>query len=107
LTSVCWRGKVPAYYCNRTLMSKKYLKELAETMIGIKEVKGMESFLHTILTPKELEEIEKRLQILKMLNKGVPQREVAEKLGVSIGTISRGSRELQYGDKKIVNFIGL
>lgn len=89
------------------MVNAEYLKELSERMVSIKEPKLMESFLKTILTPKELEEVATRLQILKMLKDGVPQRKIASELGVSIGTISRGSREIQYGDRKIANFIGL
>ena len=65
----------------------------------IKDKSTALNFLKNILTPKELDEISLRLQIVKMLKKGIPQRKVAEQLGVSIGTVSRGSRELQYGPK--------
>lgn len=78
--------------------SQKYIKELAEAFASIHNTELAEAFLHNILTPGELEEISKRLQIVKLLLKGVPQREVAKKLGVSMGTVSRGSRELKYGD---------
>ncbi len=79
-------------------MDKQYVKDLAKTMMSIKETGTFESFLGNILTPSELEEISKRLQIVKLLIKGVSQRDVAKKLGVSMGTVSRGSRELKYGD---------
>jgi len=85
------------------VINTKHLKELGEVMTSIKEPKLMESFLKTILTPKELDEVSSRVQILKLLKKGIPQREIASKLGISIGTISRGSREMQYGDQKIAN----
>jgi len=79
-------------------METQYVKELVKTMTTIKDVGTFESFLHNILTPAELDEIAKRLQIVKLLKKGIPQREVAQKLGVSMGTVSRGSRELKYGE---------
>lgn len=85
---------------------QKYIKELAEAFVSIKDSSLAEAFLHNILTPGELEEIAKRLQIVKLLLAGVSQREVAKKLGVSMGTVSRGSRELKYGDngfKRIFN----
>ncbi len=81
------------------------MKELAKLVAGIKDSETVEAFLHNILTPAELDEISKRLQIVKLLMKGMPQREVAKKLGVSMGTVSRGSRELKYGEngfKKIL-----
>ena len=71
--------------------------DLTQAIVKIKDLKLAEDFLRNILTPKELDEIALRLQIVKMLKKGIAQREIAKKLGVSIGTISRGSRELQYG----------
>lgn len=79
-------------------MNEKYIKELADTIVSIKEAGLAEAFLHNILTPSELEEISKRLQIVKLLLDGVSQREVAKKLGISMGTVSRGSRELKYGE---------
>lgn len=79
-------------------MDKKFIKELAEALVNLKDTNVAEAFLHNILTPSELDEISKRLQIVKMLLKGVPQRDVAKKLGVSMGTVSRGSRELKYGE---------
>jgi TrpR family transcriptional regulator, trp operon repressor len=87
------------YHCTITIerMNSKYLNELAEAIVDIKDRTLAKAFLKNILTPAELEEIPKRLQIVKLLEKGVPQREVAKKLNVSIGTVSRGSRELKYG----------
>ena len=79
-------------------MEKQHIKDLFKTMISIKDAGTFESFLHGILTPAEFEEIPKRLQIVKLLMKGVSHREVAQKLGVGIATVSRGSRELKYGD---------
>ena len=79
-------------------MNQKYIKELAAVLVSIKDISISEAFLHNILTPAELDEISKRLQIVKLLLKGVSQRDVAKKLGVSMGTVSRGSRELKYGE---------
>ena len=82
-------------------INKKYIDELTEATAKIGDKKMALAFLQNILTPQELEEIAKRLQIFKMLMKGTPQRLIAQKLGVSIGTVSRGSRELQYGPKGV------
>lgn len=79
-------------------MNEKYIKELAEAIVLVRDKGLAEAFLRNILTPSELEEISKRLQIVKLLLKGVPQRDVAKRLGVSMGTVSRGSRELKYGE---------
>ena len=57
----------------------------------------MKDFLEGILTPKELEEIPNRLEIIKMLKRGIAHHDIAGKLGVGVATVGRGSRELQKG----------
>lgn len=78
------------------------LKDLIQVFLSLKSEKEMEDFLLGILTSKELEEIPTRLQIVKMLKKGIPQHEIAEKLGVGIATVTRGSAELKKGRFKQV-----
>lgn len=73
------------------------MKDLIDILLKIKKEEEMRDFLEGILTPKELEEIPTRLQIVKMLKKGIPQQEIAEKLGVGIATVTRGSREIKKG----------
>lgn len=75
----------------------QFINELVEAILSLKQKEIALAFLKNILTPAELEEIATRLQIVKLLKKGVSQRKVAEKLKVSIGTVSRGARELKYG----------
>ena len=55
----------------------------------------MEQLLSDLLTPSEISEISKRLQIFNLLQAGVPQRQIAEQLGVGIATVTRGSRALK------------
>lgn len=76
--------------------------ELIDLLLSIKTREEMENFLFGIFTPKELEEIPTRLQIVKMLKKGISQHKVAEELGVGIATVTRGSKELQLGRFKVV-----
>lgn len=81
-------------------MSEKYLQQFIKTIQGYKDEKQLRKFLSAILTPKELDELPKRLQIIKQLKQGIPQREISEKLGVGVATITRGSKELQKGNFK-------
>jgi len=76
-------------------MNKKYLDELIEELMKIKDKKVMENFLFGLLTPQELEEIPTRVQIIKMLKKGIPQAKIAEKLAIGIATVTRGSNEIK------------
>ena len=76
-----------------------YTRELLEVLQKIsRDKKLLREFLDDLLTPQELKELPKRWQIVKLLAKGMPQREIAKELDVSIATITRGSRELL--DKK-------
>ncbi|MBI5134785.1 helix-turn-helix domain-containing protein [Candidatus Uhrbacteria bacterium] len=84
-------------------MHNPHITELVEAIGRLKKNDIILAFLKNILTPAELDEIATRLQIFKLLKKGVPQREVAEKLGVGIATVSRGARELKYGGPGLKN----
>lgn len=55
----------------------------------------MQNKLTGLLTPSEVLEMSKRLQIFSMLKDGVSQREIAKQLGVGIATVTRGSRALK------------
>lgn len=80
-----------------SMPSDKFLKELISKILEIKTESEMKEFLQGILTPKELEEIPTRLQIVKMLKAGVAQHEIAQKLGIGVATVTRGSKEIQKG----------
>lgn len=84
------------------MFRSKQLNELIDLLLNIKTKEDMENFLLGIFTPKELEEIPTRLQIVKMLKKGTSQHEIAQKLGVGIATVTRGSKEIQLGRFKAV-----
>lgn len=75
-------------------------KNLDEFINMLLETRGREEvrdFLYGILTPKELLEIPNRLQIVKMLKRGVSHHDIAGKLHVGVATVARGSREIQKG----------
>ena len=71
--------------------------ELVEAFLKNKSNAEMLDFLKGILTPKEIEELSTRLQIVKMLKKDVPHQEIARRLKVGVATVTRGSRELNMG----------
>lgn len=70
-------------------------KDLFQVFLSIKGDKLMEEFLVDLLTLSEFEEIIKRWQVVKALYRGISQRQIAADLGVSIATVTRGSRELR------------
>jgi len=72
-------------------------KELVRLFLSQQTEEKMGLFLKGILTPGEIEALKTRVEIVFMLKKGIPQKQIAEKLGVGIATVTRGSRELQQG----------
>ena len=71
-----------------------YKKELLVILTGFKKPADTEDFLVDLLTPAEWREVVLRWQLVKQLNAGVHQRDIAKNLGVSIAKITRGSRVL-------------
>ncbi|MFB6225919.1 MAG: Trp family transcriptional regulator [Candidatus Paceibacteria bacterium] len=81
-------------------MSKHNNQKLSSFLQRALEEDNLDLALKVLLTDQEQEEFTKRVQILSLLEDGMTQREVSERLGVSLTTVTRGSKELQqYGDK--------
>ena len=71
------------------------LSEMAKTLSEADDPALIESFLYSLFTPSEADEIAKRWALVKDLSRGVPQRDIAKSLGLSLCKITRGSRELK------------
>lgn len=71
------------------------LRELAGVLADIQDPKLIREFLVCMLTEREMEELAGRWDLVKLLEKGMSQRKIAEKLGMSLCKITRGSRELK------------
>lgn len=79
-------------------MNTRYFNSLVDTLLSLKNKKAMKVFLDGILTPKERKEFSVRLEIVKLLKRGVPQHDIAAKLGVGVATVTRGSKEIAKGN---------
>ncbi|HLC75994.1 MAG TPA: YerC/YecD family TrpR-related protein [Candidatus Peribacterales bacterium] len=79
------------------MSSHRRFQDLYDLFASVRSTKEAELLLKDILTPQELDSIAERWQLVQMLMEGAPQRDIAEKLGISISKITRGSRMLQYG----------
>ncbi len=82
--------------------TKQNLESLANAFLKHQNYEEMVEFLEAILTPKELAELSTRLEIVRMLKQDIPQHTIAERLGVGVATVTRGSKELQQGKFKNV-----
>jgi TrpR family transcriptional regulator, trp operon repressor len=76
-------------------MRQRNLKELAEVLSGLDDPLKLERLMEEILTPSEIDALVLRWELLKLLHKGIPQREISRTLGISLCKITRGSRELK------------
>jgi TrpR family trp operon transcriptional repressor len=84
------------------MADKELFKNLINHILSLQSDSEVKDFLESILTTAELEEIPKRIEIVKLLKQGISQHKIAEKLGVGIATITRGSKELQKGKFKFL-----
>lgn len=76
---------------------EEYLDQFVDLISDTKDHNELKDLLKSLLTQSELIEIPKRFQIVKMLQQGLPQREIAKTLGVGIATVTRGSNALKSG----------
>ena len=81
------------------------LSLLSELLSKVKETEDLSNILEDILTPSEIVELSDRISIIKMLKEWVSQREIASKLWVSITTVSRWSRLLNFERKAIHKYV--
>jgi TrpR family transcriptional regulator, trp operon repressor len=83
-------------------------QELVSVFTQLQDAKEMESFFHELFTPKEIEDISFRWQLLKELHDGKTQRSIATRHKLSLCKITRGSKVLKKENsvtKKILDTI--
>jgi TrpR family trp operon transcriptional repressor len=69
--------------------------EIAEVLSRVEDPALIGDFLKSILTKRELAEVDGRWELVKRLARGESQRSIARHLGMSLCKITRGSRELK------------
>ena len=71
------------------------LREIAAVLSRVRDPELIAAFLRSILTRRELAEVDGRWELVKLLARGESQRAIARRLGMSLCKITRGSRELK------------
>ena len=71
--------------------------ELYRAIISLKSLKECAALFCDIFTESELDTINQRFLIAKMLTMGIPYSEISEKTQASTATISRVNKSLLYG----------
>ncbi len=70
-------------------------QDLLEVILSIDNTKDLDGFFKDIFTPAERDDISLRWKLLKDLYQGMTQRKIAEKYGISLCKITRGSKVLK------------
>jgi len=70
-------------------------RQLLHIISTITDLDDLERFFRDLFTPAELDDITLRWKLLKDLHNGMPQRKIAQKYGISLCKITRGSRVLK------------
>ena len=71
------------------------LTELARLLASTENPRLVEAVLIALLTPSEAHDLSARWELVKRLDQGETQRQIAKELGLSLCKITRGSRELK------------
>ena len=85
---------------DRNMVLDFQIRDLIDSVVKIDSEVEMELFFKELLTESEIETLSKRWRILRMLNEGATQREIAKELQVSLCKVTRGAKILK--DEKSV-----
>lgn len=85
--------------------SKRFLRDLYRLFAAVRTEKEAKMLLHDMLTPRELNSLAERWQLVQMLAKKIPQRTIVKRLPVSISKVTRGSHVLQEGTGGVRYFL--
>src|SRR6056297_2902299 len=70
---------------------------LAEAFLAMQTADECRALLKDLTTPAELEALVDRWRVVRLLDQGLPYREIHEQTGVSVTTIGRVARFLEMG----------
>ena len=74
------------------------LDEMAALLAVMNDKELIRGFLDSLLTPREVFDLAGRWELVKLLDEGWTQRDIATHLGMSLCKITRGARELRRPD---------
>ena len=79
-------------------MQQQALDEILKLLSMTDDLDLIKDFFDCLFTPAELEDIAKRWLLVKEIDKGTTQREIAHMFNMSLCKITRGSKELKKED---------
>ena len=79
----------------RINIKEQALSELSTALSRSDDPEFINEFLQCLLTPNEIDEVATRWALVREIDVGTTQREIARKMGLSLCKITRGSKELK------------
>ena len=79
-------------------LQREGLEELCAILAATEDASLIQDFFSCLFTPSELQDMAKRWLLVKEIDKGTTQREIARMFGMSLCKITRGSKELKKED---------
>ena len=83
---------------NNTEIRNISFEELVDIFTEINDRNFMKNFMECLFTPAERDDFANRWILVKEIDKGVTQRDIAKKYNMSLCKITRGSKELNKKD---------
>jgi TrpR-related protein YerC/YecD len=74
------------------------MRDLFEAILSLESRPGTEAFFRDLCTLSELEAMAHRWQVVRLLERGLPYLEIAEKTGASTTTVTRVAHWLRHGE---------
>jgi TrpR-related protein YerC/YecD len=72
-------------------------EELLSALLALRTQEEAACFLRDLCTRREIEELSHRWAVARLLDEGLPYREIADRTGASTATISRINQWLEHG----------
>jgi TrpR family transcriptional regulator, trp operon repressor len=94
-------------YMEERKMNENAMKELSETLAACSNPVMIEDFLKSLLTTSESAGVANRWALVRLLDKGMSQRNIAKELGLSLCNITRGSKDLKKEDSPFALMIAM
>ena len=76
----------------------KEMRELFQTVSTLETRSELEAFFRDLCTLSELEAMAHRWEVARLLEKGLPYLEIAERTGASTTTVTRVAHWLRHGE---------
>ena len=78
-------------------INTQHVDALSKLFLHTRGMASMKNLIRGLFTESEVEEFARRIEIVKMIKKDIPQHKIALTLGVGVATVTRGVREIKLG----------